>query len=112
MSDGRTLVVWLGDSLRRLNITQTDLAKRTGLSASYINDIMQGRRIPPRHTVIALAEATSGHAEYLALVCGHVPPRMDGLSMDELDACLSLVTGRPSMKEDDEPDGRDLCYSD
>jgi len=89
---------WLATRLHDLSMTQTDLASAVGLSASYVNDIVRGRRIPPRSTVLAIAAATDGTGDYLSTLAGHLPPSMDGIREDDVIACVMLLKMRQSMR--------------
>lgn len=89
---------WVLRQLYRLSITQRELADRTGLSASYINDIVQGKRIPPMTTVARIAKALDEEtADYAATLCHYLPPSLEGISEDDLYAVVALLNVRKAM---------------
>lgn len=51
------LNVYLQSCADRKRITKSQVVKRTGLSKSYVYDVMSGKRIPSRDTVIKIALA-------------------------------------------------------
>ncbi len=51
------LNVYLQSCADRKKITKSQLVKRTGLSKSYVYDVMSGKRIPSRDTVIKITLA-------------------------------------------------------
>ncbi|WP_442956976.1 helix-turn-helix domain-containing protein [Planococcus sp. MB-3u-03] len=50
---------------KELNITQTELAKRAGLTAPSISQYESGLRNPPYEAILKLANALSVSADYL-----------------------------------------------
>ncbi len=90
---------WVLRQLYRANITQRELAARTGLSASYINDIAQGKRIPPMSTVALISKALDEEtADYAATLCHYLPPSLEGVSEDDLYAVVALLNIRKAMR--------------
>lgn len=70
-----------GEELKRqreaVGLSQSALAKRAGLNASYINRLESGEREPPRvETVVALAKGLGAGREdedRLLVAAGHLP---------------------------------------
>lgn len=73
-----------GEELRRqreaVGISQSALAKRAGLNASYINRLESGEREPPKvETVVALARGlglSREEEDRLLVAAGHLPLAM------------------------------------
>ena len=85
-----------GAELKRLReaagLSQSGLAKRVGLNASYINRLESGEREPPRaETVSALAEALGVGGEErdrLLVAGGHLPVALAKLGAGDPTICL------------------------
>ncbi len=82
---------WMRYSLYRNGITQSELAGDTGLSTGYINDIAQGHRVPPIHTVKAIAGALKESPDYPAALCGYLPPSLQGITESDLEAFIGFI---------------------
>ncbi len=85
-----------GAELRRLRegagLSQSAVAKRVGLNASYINRLESGEREPPRaETVLALADGlgvSGDERDRLLVAAGHLPVALAKLGAGDPTICL------------------------
>ncbi len=99
--NARTLGEWLAAGLADTTMTQKDLAERAGLSPQYINDVVRGRRIPPRRTIVRICKALGlPSAGYPSALAGYLPPGMDGIRHDDLLALLAVLEVRRQIWPD------------
>lgn len=92
----------LGERLRNLrtsqNITQTDLAKRIGVTNALISAIEKGERSPSLETLIKLASQFKVSTDYLLGMKSKEPINLEGLSSNDTQAILTLIN---SLKRKD-----------
>lgn len=85
----------LGDRLRNLrtsqNISQTDLAKRIGVTNALISAIEKGDRSPSLETLIKLASQFKVSTDYLLGMKAKEPINLDGLSPNEIQAIVTII---------------------
>lgn len=80
---------WLKKNRKKLGLLQSDVAKRAGVSVSYISTLERGQKhsitdaklTPERHKVIAIAKAVQGDPSELLGLYGYLP--------------LSMSSGKP-----------------
>lgn len=106
-----------GAELKRLReaagLSQSGLAKRVGLNASYINRLESGEREPPRaETVVALAEALGvGGADRdgLLVAAGHLPVALAKLGAgDPTIGLVAEILADDSLPAADRQEFRDV----
>jgi transcriptional regulator with XRE-family HTH domain len=92
----------LGERLRNLrtsqNITQTDLAKRIGVTNALISAIEKGERSPSLETLIKLASQFKVSTDYILGMKVREPVNLDGISPNDTQAILTLIN---SLKRKD-----------
>ena len=67
---------------QRAGLAQTDLARRAGVNASYINRLESGERLPMPEVALALASGlvlTVEETDRLLWSAGHLPPSLRAL---------------------------------
>lgn len=92
----------LGERLRDLrinqNITQTDLAKRIGVTNALISAIEKGERSPSLEKLMKLASQFKVSTDYLLGMKTQDPISLDGLSPNDAQAIITLIN---SLKKKD-----------
>jgi transcriptional regulator with XRE-family HTH domain len=77
-----TFADWLRKHRKALGLLQSDVAKRAGVSTSYVSTLERGQKHsttgadlkPERDKVKALAKAVRGDVDEALLLCGYAPP--------------------------------------
>ena len=64
---------WLSDQLEKEDITQTELAKRAGVTAGAINNVAKDRRDPTADMAIAIAKGLRLPVIDVLRVAGYLP---------------------------------------
>jgi transcriptional regulator with XRE-family HTH domain len=72
---------WLRNRRKALDLLQSDVAQRAGVSISYISTLERGQKhsttgaelTPDRDKVIAIAKAVNGDIDEALLLCGYAP---------------------------------------
>jgi transcriptional regulator with XRE-family HTH domain len=95
---------WLEERLKEQGITQSELARRAGVTRGAINGILQGVRGPGVELSKGIAKALSLPPEQVLRAAGLLPPEakineqmekiiheLDGLSRDEQEEFLAYV---------------------
>lgn len=114
-------VSWLVEELDDRGWSQRELARRAGISAASVNQILGEQREPSPDFCISLASAFRLPAEFILRKAGHLPPgpkeetdpriratveqlltiwnRIKHLDPDSLDALLNIVVTQAEMVE-------------
>jgi transcriptional regulator with XRE-family HTH domain len=64
---------WLGRQLRRHQMNQVELARRSGLSQGRISDWLHDKRLPSTKSCDKLADALGEDLDYVLALAGHRP---------------------------------------
>jgi transcriptional regulator with XRE-family HTH domain len=62
---------------------QQEIARRANISPSYMSDIVNGKRIPPLETALAIGDAMGLHPHVVCYVLGVLPPEFVGQDVTE-----------------------------
>lgn len=89
---------------KKLDITQREAARRTGISAPHYNDLEHGKRTPGPITIPRIAATLGIHEDSLYFLCGRVPPDLlaNALTLAELGSVMNhlRMVVRPTQQEE------------
>ena len=81
-----TFADWLLGEIRERNMSQSDLARASGVTRAAISDVVNGRRMPGKVLLNGVARALSIPPEQVFRVAGILPPS-DGVD-DEIERII------------------------
>jgi transcriptional regulator with XRE-family HTH domain len=99
MATAQTFAIWLEEQLKEQGISQSELARRAGVTRGAINNILQGERGPGVDLSNGIAKALGLPEEMVLRVAGLLPPNKDTRS-DEIKKIVHELEELP--KEDQE----------
>lgn len=91
----KTFAQWLQDQLQAHNMSQAELARRSGLTGAMISLLASGKREPGLDTIKGIARALKLPVEIVYRAAGLLPPKADeSVTSEELQHLVSQLDER------------------